>query len=205
MIVEAQSAGRVRHPHRMPAGAREGAHPLPQGRRAAPLPGAAAHLPQRADRAHQDHVRPGHQRAPQAAGRQDQLRQVRARPAARAARGHDPHRQRARGRGAAPAGVGQADPAGRAWACRPDNLRAHEGGDRSGPTAWCCAWAPPARARRPRCIRCWATSTSPSARSGRPRTRWKSPRPACARCRSTRRSTGPSPRRCAPSCAPTRT
>jgi hypothetical protein len=33
------------------------------------------------DRAHQDHVRSGHQRAPQAAGRQDQLRQVRARPA----------------------------------------------------------------------------------------------------------------------------
>ena len=31
-------------------------------------------LPQRADRAHQDHVRPRHQRAPQAAGRQDQLR-----------------------------------------------------------------------------------------------------------------------------------
>jgi type II secretory ATPase GspE/PulE/Tfp pilus assembly ATPase PilB-like protein len=26
--------------------------------------------------------------------------------------------------------------------------------------------------------------------------------PGCARCRSTRRSTGPSPRRCAPSCAP---
>ena len=36
MIVEAHSAGRVRHPHRMPARAREGAHPLPQGRRAAP-------------------------------------------------------------------------------------------------------------------------------------------------------------------------
>ena len=79
MIIEAHSAGRLRHPHRMPAGPREGAHPLPQGRPAAALPGAAAHLPQRADRAAEDHVRPRHQRAPQAAGRQDQLRQVRAR------------------------------------------------------------------------------------------------------------------------------
>ena len=46
---------------------------------------------------------------------------------------------------------------------------------------------------------------APNARSGPPRTRSRSRSPACARSRSTRRSTGPSPRRCAPSCAPTRT
>ena len=40
-------AERQRHPHRDPARAREGAHPLPQGRPAAALHGAAAHLPQR--------------------------------------------------------------------------------------------------------------------------------------------------------------
>ena|GEM_PF-3569437 len=33
----------------------------------------------------------------------------------------------------------------------------------------------------------------------------RSPSAGCARSRSTRRSTGPSPRRCGPSCAPTRT
>ena len=60
-------------------------------------------------------------------------------------------------------------------------------------------------ARPPRCTRRSATSTRPSARSGPPRIRSRSRSPACARCRSTRRSTGPSPRRCAPSCAPTRT
>jgi hypothetical protein len=58
------------------------------------LPGTAAHLPQRTGGAHQDHVRPGHQRAPQAAGRQDQLRQVLPAAQARAARGHHPHPQR---------------------------------------------------------------------------------------------------------------
>ena len=78
MIVEAQAQGVSDIHIEMPARARQGAHPLPQGRRAAALHGAAAHLPQRDDRAHQDHVRPRHLRAPQAAGRQDQLRQVRA-------------------------------------------------------------------------------------------------------------------------------
>ena len=64
---------------------------------------------------------------------------------------------------------------------------------------------PTGSARRPRCTRRSATSTCPSARSGPPRTRSRSPSPGCARCRSTRRSTGPSRRRCAPSCVPTRT
>ena len=41
-----------------------------------------------------------------------------------------------------------------------------------------------------------------TARSGRPRTRSRSRSPGCARCRSTRRSAGPSPPRCAASCAP---
>jgi hypothetical protein len=50
--------------------------PLPQGRPAAHLPRAAVELPQRDHRARQDHVRPRHLRAPQAAGRQDQLREV---------------------------------------------------------------------------------------------------------------------------------
>ena len=40
------------------------------------------------------------------------------------------------------------------------------------------------------------------ARSGRPKTRWRSPSRACARCRSIRRSAGPSPRRCARFCGP---
>jgi hypothetical protein len=62
---------RVGHPHRELPGAREDPHPLPQGRAAAHLPRAAAELPQRGDRAHQDHVRPRHQREAQAAGRQD--------------------------------------------------------------------------------------------------------------------------------------
>ena len=44
------------------------------------------------------------------------------------------------------------------------------------------------RARRPRCIRCWDSSTRRIPRSGRPRIRSRSRRRACARCRSTRRS-----------------
>ena len=68
--------GRLGHPRRELSGARQGQDPLSQGRRAAALPRAAAQLPQRPDRAHQDHVRSRHLRAAQAAGRQDQLRQV---------------------------------------------------------------------------------------------------------------------------------
>jgi hypothetical protein len=77
MIAEAHSQGVSDIHIESYPGQREGAHPLPQGRAAAHLPRAAAELPQRDGGAHQDHVRPRHQRAPQAAGRQDQLRQVR--------------------------------------------------------------------------------------------------------------------------------
>jgi hypothetical protein len=99
MILEAHKDGRLGHPHRELSGAREDPHPLPQGRPAAHLPRAAAELSQRDDRAHQDHVRPRHQREAQAAGRQDQLREVLAAAPHRAARRDDPDQQRPRGRG----------------------------------------------------------------------------------------------------------
>ena len=51
------------------------------------------------------------------------------------------------------------------------------------PTACSSCAARPARARPPRCTRCWAPSTRPTPRSGPPKTRSKSRRRACARCR----------------------
>ena len=64
-------------------------------------------------RAPQDHVRPRHLRAPQAAGRQDQVQEVR--PARhRTARGDDPDRRRRRRRRDADPGRRRADPAGQA-------------------------------------------------------------------------------------------
>ncbi len=74
--------------------------------------------------ADQDHVRPRHLRAPQAAGRQDQLRQVLRPPQDRAAGRHHPDHQRPRRRGDAHPGVGQADPAGEAGLCRAQPARA---------------------------------------------------------------------------------
>ena len=110
------AARRVGHPHRDAARARQAARALSQGRRAQALHGAAAHLPQRDDRAAEDHVRPRHLRAPQAAGRQDQFLALRAGPAAGAAAGDDPHHQRPRRRRAAPAGVGARDARSTRWA-----------------------------------------------------------------------------------------
>ena len=48
--------------------------------------------------------------------------------------------------------------------------------------------ARPVRVRPPHCIQCWPRSTLTSARYGPPRTRSRSPSPACAKCRATRRS-----------------
>ena len=73
------------------------------------------------------------------------------------------------------------------------------------PTASSSSAARPAPARRPRCTPCWPTSTRRTPRSGPPKIPSKSPRRACARCRSTARPGSTSPRSCAPSCAPTRT
>ena len=123
--------GRLRHPHRELPGPREDPHPLPQGRRAAHLPRAAAELPQRADRAHQDHVRPRHLRAAQAAGRQDQLRQVLAAAQARAARGDDPDQQRPRRRGDAASWPRPSRSRSTGWASRTSNLERAEAGDRA--------------------------------------------------------------------------
>ena len=101
-------------------------------------------------------------------------------------------------------GLGQADSAGPAGHVGIQPAAAQAGG-RAALWHGAVRRPPPARARRPRCTPRSATSTCPSARSGRPKTRSKSRSPGCARSRSTRRSTGPSPRPCAPSCAPTRT
>ena len=173
---------RLRHPHRELPRQGEDPRPLPEGRHPAHLPRAAGELPQRADRARQDHVRSRHLRAQAPAGRQDQLRQVRAAAQDRAARRDDPDQQRPRGRRPAPARLGAADPDRHA---RPDRAEpAGAAGRRSSaPTAWCCASARPARARRRRCTRRSATSTCRSARSGPPRIRSRSPSRACARCR----------------------
>jgi hypothetical protein len=122
------SPGRLRHPHRAPPGQGEDPDPLPQGRLAGALHRGAGELPQSARHPHQDHVRPRHLRAPQAAGRQDQVPQVR--PARhRAARGHAAHPGRHGRRGDAPPRQQRADPARQAGpaALQP---RAAQGRDR---------------------------------------------------------------------------
>jgi hypothetical protein len=60
-------------------------------------------------------------------------------------------------------------------------------------------------ARPLRCIPSWRASTRPTRRSGPSRTRWKSPSPACSRCRWTAPSDSIFPGSCVPSCAPTPT
>ena len=204
MIVERTRRASRTSTSRATPGARRCKHPLSQGRLAAALPRAAAQLSQRADRAHQDHVRPRHQRAPQAAGRQDQLREF-----------SPPHRIELR-IATIPTNSGLEDVVMRILAsAKPiplDELGpadAQSAGARIRRRAalrlLLCVGPDRLAAKRRRCTRRSATSTCPSARSGRPRIRSRSRNPACARCRSTRRSTGPSRRRCAPSCAPTRT
>ena len=74
MIIEAHAQGVSDiHIETLP-GQGEDPDPLPQGRPLRTYLELPHDLPQRAGRAHQDHVRPRHLRAPQAAGRQDQLR-----------------------------------------------------------------------------------------------------------------------------------
>jgi type II secretory ATPase GspE/PulE/Tfp pilus assembly ATPase PilB-like protein len=185
MILEAHNQG-VSDIHIECTRAREGAHPLPQGRPAAPLPGTAAtyrsaliaRIKIMCD------LDISERRKPQD-GKINFARSCRA-CGWNCAWPPSPPRQPGR-RGAAPAGVTKPLPLE-----QPGPEPAQPGAFRmkppaSAPTACCCAWAPPARARRPRCTRCWATSTRPNARSGPPRTRWKSPSPGCARCRSTPR------------------
>ena len=71
--------GRLRHPHReLSRAARRSASASARTALLRTYLELPHELPQRAGRAHQDHVRPRHLRAPQAAGRQDQLREVRA-------------------------------------------------------------------------------------------------------------------------------
>ena len=120
--------GRLRHPHRELPRQGEDPRPLQEGRHPAHLPRAAGELPQRADRARQDHVRPRHLREEAPAGRQDQLRQVRAAAQDRAARRHDPDQQRPRGRRPAPARLGAADPDRHARADGGEPARAAGGG-----------------------------------------------------------------------------
>jgi hypothetical protein len=121
----------------------------------------AGQLPQCPGGAPEDHVRPRHLRAPQAAGRQDQVQEVR--PARhRAARGDDPHRRRRRGRRDADPGRRRADPAGQAGPAA-DQPGALKEAVRS-PMACSSSAARPAPARPPRCTRCSATSTPPDTK-----------------------------------------
>ena len=112
----------------------------------------AGELPRRARGAPQDHVRPGHLREAQAAGRQDQVQEVR--PARhRAARRHHSHRRRRRGHRDAHPRRRRADPARQAGllAAQP---RAAASTRSPSPTACSSSAARPARARPPRCTRC---------------------------------------------------
>ena len=89
-------------------------------------------------------------------------------------------RRRRRRRDADPGGR-RADPARQAG---PDCRTTWSGSKdaSASPTACSSSAARPARARRPRCTRCWSSSTRRTPRSGPRRTRSKSRRRACARC-----------------------
>ena len=179
------SPGRVGHPHRAVSGSPEDRDPLSQGRHARAVRRGAAELPRAADRADQDHVRPRHLREAEAAGREDQVQEVRA-ARHRAARRDDPVGRWRRGRRDADPVRRQADP-GRA--ARPHAAQPRRGCCRSSrsPTASSSSAGRPARARRRRCIRSSAASTRPRPRSGPPRIRSRSRRRGCARSRSTAR------------------
>ena len=107
--------------------------------------------------------------------------------------GHPAHRRRVRGRGTAHPGRVRRHVPGRHGHDRaqPDRtktdhlptLRPGSGGR-----------AHTARARPPPCTPPWGTSTNRGSKYGRPRTRWRSPRRACARWRPNRRSVSTSPR-----------
>jgi type II secretory ATPase GspE/PulE/Tfp pilus assembly ATPase PilB-like protein len=115
------------------------------------LHGAAAELPQRDHRAHQDHVRPGHQRA-----RKPQDGKI------NFAKFSPQHKLELRV-ATIPTNNGLEDVVMRilasakplpstTWACRRATSKQLKK-PWSARTAWCCAWAPRARARRPRCTR----------------------------------------------------
>ena len=71
-------SGCLGHPRRVLPGQGQDGDPLPQGRIARALHRGARFLPQCHHRAAQDHVRPGYFGAQKAAGRQDQVQEVRA-------------------------------------------------------------------------------------------------------------------------------
>ena len=199
MIVEAHEQGVSDIHIETQPGAREGARALPQGRRRCALPGAAARpTATRWSRASRS-WRARHLRAPQAAGRQDQLRQVRA-----AASGSSCASRRSRPPTATRTsvmrllasarplpidkmGFATRQPGARFKAAveRPYGMVPVRRPDRLGQDHDAALGARPHQHAR-------------SARSGPPRTRSRSRSRACARCRCSRRSTSPSPRRCAP-------
>ena len=205
IIIDAYRQGASRHPHRAAARARtrrvirfrkdgslEPYIEIPASYRNA-LVGA-----------HQDHVRPRHLRAAQAAGRQDQVQEIR--PARhRTARGdHPDRRRRGRHRHAHP-GRRRADPARQAGLL-PHNLERLQDSRRASPTACSSCAARPARARPPRCTRCSTSSNTPDTKI------WTAEDPVEITQNGLRqvqvnRKIGLDfrRRRCAPSCAPIRT
>ncbi len=129
--------GRLGHPYRALPGEGEDRDPLPQGRLARRLPRDPVELPRGARRPDQDHVRPRHLGEEEAAGRQDQVQEIR--PARhRAAGGDHPHRGRRRG---------HRDADSRRAISRACRRRCRN------PTACSSSAAQPARARRRRCTR----------------------------------------------------
>jgi hypothetical protein len=148
-------AGRLRHPHR--ALPRQGRRPRCASARTArscrtsPLPGE---LPQRARGAHQDHVRSRYLRAPQAAGRQDQVQEVRA-ARHRAAGGDDTDAGGVEDIVMRILAAGEPIPLDK-LGLSANNLKLQGARSRSLTASSSCA-ARPARARPPRCTRCWVT------------------------------------------------
>jgi hypothetical protein len=203
MILEAQSQGVSDiHIETMRPGARRCACASARTARCGPT-WSCRHLPQRAGGAHQDHVRPGHQ--PNAASR-------------RTAR--SPSQVRA-GHRSSNCAWPPSPPTttAKTWCCgcwrRPSRCR-WTSSTSARPT-----WNAAGRGRRPYgmilCVGPTGSGKTTTLHSAMgyintpERKIWTAEDPieitqqGCARCRSTRRSTGPSPRRCAPSCAPTPT
>ena len=204
IIIDAFKA-RASDIHVEPYGAAEG-HDDPAAHRR-PVPRVPAHprrLPARPGRAAQDHGPARHRRAPQAAGRQDQV------PRCPTGATSSSAWRRCRPQGGNEdvvmrllaasepipidkLGMTRAQPARDPGRGR-EAVRAHPGG---GPDRLRQDDHAALGARR--------TSTGPSGRSGPPRTRSRSRSTGCARCRCSRRSASRSRRRCARSCAPTPT
>ena len=174
-------AGCIRHSHRALSRESQDGSALPARRLADALHLGSEQLPQRARRPHQDHVRPRYLRAPQAAGRQDQVQEVRS-ARHRAAGRDDPDGGRRRRHRHADPRRRRADSDGQARPLHAQSRGVQEARSRNRTASFSCA-ARPAPARPLRCTPCWVTSTRPTRRSGRRKTRSRSRRRACARCR----------------------